>query len=600
MKTALIAVSVAGTCLLGTGVLARQDPAPRPAVPPSISGRVVDATNGQPIASAQVSVRLIGRVSSVPAVQTDVDGRFTIAGFPAGRWNLSAFRAGYLGGGFGMRAPNGSVQEFDLGEGEQATDVVLKLWKAASVSGFVTDGSGRPVGGVAVTVYPVGVIAGRRSIEAGRRILTDNQGYYSVPTLAPVPYIVSAYPGSIEPVTGRSGGDGARQRLDDYPRVFFPDALTAADGRVLDLAPGETRNDIDFSLHPRTTFPVSGMLTGRPPAAAPAAGARVELVRESTAAGVWSSLSTASAPVTAGIFTFPRVPPGRYAAKVVEFPVVRAQPGTIVVSQLTLAGSLGFTREGVGQILPLMPIAKTETWWGAEPVTVIDATVGDLTIGMHKGARLTGTLVFDGTGARPTPEGLLQSAIGVVAPDGQRVPSFQMARLEADSTFLTAGLPPGTYALLPLAGVGLLSGGPPTWPETWTSIRTSIDGQDQPGELIHLGERDLTVTLTLSERPTELSGVVRDAAGTARPDASIYIFRSDRALWTAGAPSREVRPNRRGEYRADLPPGEYLVTASATAPVSWMESAALARLADGATAVRLVRGDKRVQDLVIH
>jgi hypothetical protein len=246
-----------------------------------------------------------------------------------------------------------------------------------------------------------------------------------------------------------------------------------------------------------------------------------------------------------------------------------------------------------------MPISTSDTWWGDATVTVTDAAVANLSIAMHQGARLRGTLAFDGAGARPTPEGLVQSAIGVVAPDGQRLPPFQMARIEPDSTFVTAGLPPGTYALLPLAGVGLLSGGPPTWPETWTSIRTSIAGQDQPGELIQLGDRDLTVTLTLSEKPTELAGVVRDAGGHARPDASIYIFRSDRTLWTAGAPSREVRPNRRGEYRADLPPGDYLVTASATAPVSWMEAAELGRLAEGATAIRLVRGDKRVQDLVV-
>jgi hypothetical protein len=127
-----------------------------------------------------------------------------------------------------------------------------------------------------------------------------------------------------------------------------------------------------------------------------------------------------------------------------------------------------------------------------------------------------------------------------------------------------------------------------------------VNGQDQPGELIHLGDADLAVTLTLSERPTELSGIVRDAAAVPRPDASVYIFRSDRALWTAGAPSREVRPNRRGEFRADLPPGEYLVTASATAPVSWMESGELARLAEGATIVRLVRGDKKTQDLIVR
>jgi hypothetical protein len=230
---------------------------------------------------------------------------------------------------------------------------------------------------------------------------------------------------------------------------------------------------------------------------------------------------------------------------------------------------------------------------GRRAVTVIDAAVGD-SIGVHKGARLA---VRWSSTARA--RGLRRTA---AMRDRRRRAGWTTGSVVSDGAARgrqhvpTAGLPP--HALLPLAGVRLLSGGPPTWPETLTSIRTSIDGQDQPGELSHLGERDLTVTLTLSERPTELSGVVRDAAGTARPDASIYIFRSDRALWTAGAPSREVRPNRRGEYRADLPPGEYLVTASATARCrGW--SPRRCGCMDGATAVRLVRGDKRLQDLIV-
>jgi hypothetical protein len=602
---ALVAVALT---VAGAVVLARpQQATPVASGSGSIAGRVVDAATNQPVEGARVAARL-RRPPQPLAAQSGADGAFVINGVPAGDMTLSANKAGYGSGTFGMRAANGSSQTFDLAADEHATGVVLKVWKFASLSGFVTDESGRPAARIEVTALPVGVIAGRLAVEAGRSALTDQQGYYSIPGVPPARYIVTAWAGTAEPTEGRAGGGGARQRLAEYPRLFFPEALSASEATILDLTPGEARNDIDFSLRVRPMVAVSGVVSGLP------AGASVtsaELVREPGATGVWSDLSTASAPVSAGAFTFPRVPPGRYVVRVVEFPSLPAGPGplligpstlpagsggSIVVTQLSLAGSLGLTRNGVPNI-PLAPISAAPTWWGESAVIVGDSPVTTVSIALQKGARVRGVLAFDGVGARPTADGLLQSAMGIVAPDGRRLPSFQMARLERDSSFTTVGLPPGTYALIPLAGVMSLSGSPPTWPETWTSVRTSINGEDQAGELIHLGTQDLTVTVTLSETPTVLSGTVTDASGRVRPDASVYIFRSDRKLWTAGAPSREVRPNRRGAYRADLPPGEYLVTASSTAPLLWMEAAALEKLASSATLVRLTRGDKLTKDL---
>lgn len=582
-------------CLAGAvaTLSAQQTVATAPSGSGSVSGRVVDATTNQPIDGARVTGRL-GRAQAFSPVVTAPDGTFTIAGVPAGDLNLSASKSGYGTGSFGLRAANGLSQVFDLAEGEHATDVAIKIWKFATLSGFVTDEAGRPAARIEVTVLPVGVIAGRAGVEAGRSVSTDQTGYYSFSGLVPARYIVTAWAGSSEAPSGRAGGGGARQFLEAYPRLFFPDALSASEATSVELAPGQVRNDVDFALHTRDTVSVSGIVTGLPGGVSVS---RVELVRESTASGVWSNFSTASVGIGGGGFSFPRVPPGRYTVRIVEFPSTAVISGGTVVTQLTLAGSLGLTRAGSSTVA-LAPMAPGATWWGEAPVTVGESAVTGVSVPMQKGARLRGALAFDGAGAKPTPEGLLQSAIGVVAPDGRRLPSFQMARLERDSTFTTVGLPPGTYALIPLAGVSSLSGGPATWPETWTSIRTSIAGQDQPGELIHLGTEDVTLALTLSETPTVLSGMVTDASGAPDPETSVYIFRSDRALWTAGAPSREVRPNRHGRYRADLPPGEYFVVATSEAPSLWMEAASLETLAGKATRVRLERGDKVVQGLI--
>jgi carboxypeptidase family protein len=585
---------VVALCAIGSVITlsAQQTPVISASGSGSIAGRVIDATTNQPVEGARVAAR-IGR-TNVPPATSGADGTFSIAGLGAGDVNVTASKAAYGAGSYGMRAAVGPSAVFDLADGEHATNVVVKIWKSGALSGFVTDENGRPAVRIEVTAMAVGVIGGRAGIEAGRSVFTDQQGYYSLNGLTPARYIVTAFAGATEPPSGRIGGGGARQTLEAYPRVFFPDALSASEATAIDLLPGQVRNDIDFSLHARATVAVSGAVTGLP---AGASVSRAELVRESNSTGVWSNLSTASVPISGGGFSFARVPPGRYRVSVIEFPSTAVVSGGTVVTQLALAGSLGLTRAG-NPASPLAPMMPGPTWWGDADVTVTDSAVSDVVVHIQKGARLRGTLTFDGAGAKPTAEGLLQSAIGVVAPDGRRLPSFQMARLERDGTFATVGLPPGTYALVPLAGVQSLSGGPATWPDTWTSVRTSIGGEDQPGELIHLGKDDLAVALTLSETPTVLSGVVADATGAPQPEASVYIFRADRRLWTAGAPSREVRPDRHGRYRADLPPGEYFVIASTKAPVLWMEASFLETLSASATAVKLSRGDKVVHDLV--
>lgn len=163
-----------------------QSPAtpPRGATPAAtgiILGRVLDATANTAIAN--VIVALSGApLPRAVSVLTDAQGRFLFRGVPKGAFTLRATIGGngysqsgfmvsgpgpqigpYLTGGFGQRRPGGLLQMIDVDDGARIGDVVIKLWKGASIDGTVIDEAGE-------SLVNVVVAAARRSTDG--RLLT--------------------------------------------------------------------------------------------------------------------------------------------------------------------------------------------------------------------------------------------------------------------------------------------------------------------------------------------------------------------------------------------------------------------------------------------
>jgi hypothetical protein len=136
-----------------------------------------------------------------------------------------------------------------------------------------------------------------------------------------------------------------------------------------------------------------------------------------------------------------------------------------------------------------------------------------------------------------------------------------------------------------------------TWIDHWRSQEVSVDGKRSPAAVIELGATDVPVTLTLTDTLATLQGVVRDASGRQRPEASILVVQADRKLWTMGAAAKLFRPDRRGGYDTELAPGDYLVSAHLNLPALWAEASVLEQLVRGAVRVRIERGERRWQDL---
>jgi protocatechuate 3,4-dioxygenase beta subunit len=141
-----------------------------------ISGKVVDAASGSPIADFEVSTMRQAAMSFSP-VTTPVhadDGTFTISDVMPGRIDLVAAAEGYV---------RGSSSGIDVAEGQGVDNVELRLDRAAKVSGQVRSSDGGPLSGVSVSVVET---AGRRpGLMGGDRATTDADGEYALTSVPP-------------------------------------------------------------------------------------------------------------------------------------------------------------------------------------------------------------------------------------------------------------------------------------------------------------------------------------------------------------------------------------------------------------------------------
>jgi hypothetical protein len=162
---------------------------------------------------------------------------------------------------------------------------------------------------------------------------------------------------------------------------------------------------------------------------------------------------------------------------------------------------------------------------------------------------------------------------------------------KADGTFRLADLAPGKYRLQ------MTGGG------AW-SLRSAVlndrDVLDAPLE-IPPGSNIDNLTITLIDRPSEVTGTLFDQLGRPAPEFAVVVFSTDRTQWTS-APRRlsgVVRLASDGRFSViGLPPGEYYLAVLTDAdPSQLADHSFLEQLASSAIRLTLAEGERKVQDV---
>lgn len=488
-----------------------------------IRGRIRTADTGAPIRRAQVRA-VAGDIRGSRLATTDGEGRFEFRDLPAGRWQISASKAGFVTLRYGQRRPFEAGRPIELGDNQTISNADIALPRGAAITGRVYDEFGDAVAGARLQVMRYQMIEGtRRLTPTGIGDQSDDTGAFRLYGLTPGDYYVSAAVRAL-PVDDPSA-DAA-----GYAPTYYPGTGNIAEAQRLTVTVGQELTNISFALQPVRTVRVSGHVIDSQ--GKPLGGGFLSLLPADSSSDAPIFFGGGGGVRGDGTFTLTNVSPGSYTLMVVSgAPFGRGFGG--------FGGRGGaFNSADAGEIASMSLSVGTED-------------LKDLYVVTGKGATLSGTVVAAPGATSTPPLSNIQISTQPV-PFSRGLPARQ-AGVDANGAFTLGGLV-GSRVLR-------VSGLPQTWMVDAIVLNGS-DITDRPLEFT-ASQEVRNVRIQLTDKVTQLSGTVMSGNQAAK-DYTVVVFPDDNDKWAF--PSRYVRsgrPDQDGTFKIGaLPPDDkYLAVA---------------------------------------
>jgi hypothetical protein len=558
---------------------------------------------GQPAAGARVMVNGEGPTRMAT---TDARGRFSITALRAGRYYINVSKPGYVNVTYGQRRASSQGTPVPLGDGE-TRDIAVQLPRGGVITGMVLDERGEPAVNAFVRVMRFMPGAAERRPQEMGGDNTDDRGIYRIHSLQPGDYAVCA--------NFRGGGpqndaqrtqmeiDGARRAMNSatspgmrqqmatrlaelqaqlpaqnepatgYSNVCFPGS-SPTPSTMIPVAAGEEKAGIDIQLQLTQVARIEGTLV--PPPGETLGNVQVGLVPAGDA--MTPSMDRAFPDMgERGRFVFPSVPAGHYRILARSMPMNMGPPGSNPAS------------------------AKPSRLWANAEVVIAGQDVTGVVLELQKGTTVTGQVALNSTATTQMDFTRMMVSLFPAAPESSMMMfgiSTSPATVEASGRFTISDVFPGSYRVsASFPGATAAPG--------WVVHSVTVEGEDVLDTPLDVGGRTAItgMVVTMTDRLTELSGIVVDDKGKPATDQTLVLYPVDEKYRVFQ--SRRIRTTRAGEdgrysFRM-IPPGDYrLATVLDPEPGSWFDKAVLSDLDSSAVRISLAEGEKKVENVRVR
>jgi hypothetical protein len=228
----------------------------------TVSGRVT--LKGEPARGVEVIlVTEIRWSANAPRARADENGRFLFTNVAAGSYSIFAVAPGYVSPEETSTSLPG--RRLSISDGAKVENIDLEIKRGGVIAGRIIDSQKRPVIEETITLNK---LDGNNKPQTYHRFdpdynmfRTDDRGVYRIYGLPEGRYLVS--------VGYAPDARGVAKSRRFYPRVFYPNATSESEAKVIEVSEGSEATNVDITVSdPIETRDVSGRVvdsdTGRP------------------------------------------------------------------------------------------------------------------------------------------------------------------------------------------------------------------------------------------------------------------------------------------------------------------------------------------------
>jgi hypothetical protein len=345
-----------------------------------ISGKVVDALGGAPLARCSVEIGPTEDRGASRSIETGNDGVFAFDGLAQGKYRLSASKRGYLPQAYEQH--DNFSTAIAVGPGLQSEGLNFKVVPQAVITGVVTEEHGEPVRRAQVRLFKDQDRLGIRSTVQRQTTVTDDRGVYELARIDPGSYYIAVsgqpwYAQALRHSLPNEKEEEPASPLDvAYPTTFYPQATDSEDATPIPIRGGERiQADVTLNaqpaLHVRIRLPVQDQESG------------FGLRMSQSIFGQVEPVSSFGQTVQNGVMEISGILPGHY-----DFTLFHPGPGD------PTAESTHFTGEVTSSTTELTPGDAESEVTVTGKVTSVDGKIpsGGITLRPHQGRTYTAML----------------------------------------------------------------------------------------------------------------------------------------------------------------------------------------------------------------